>query len=62
MLTLADLERLLALNEQELWKAMSDKNETRRLFELMLHRTIIKDMIIELLREEVAVLVKKEAA
>ncbi len=53
MLTLQELKDLLIYNEQLTVLEMRSKrfDSTQRLFELQLHRSIIKDTIIELLIE-----------
>lgn len=59
MLTLQDCYRLLALNEALLQDEINSdcpnrrRSDMRRLLELQLHRTIIKDCIIELLEQQV---------
>lgn len=49
MLTLDQLQRLLKLNELLTVRALRARASTTRLHELSVHRTVIKDCIIELL-------------
>lgn len=55
MLTMLELKELLELNEQLMIKALRSKehNSTQRLFELTLHRTVLKDTVIELLETRI---------
>ncbi len=55
MITLAQLKALLIVNERETVLAMRDKspNGTKRISEVMLHRTMIKDLIIQELEYQV---------
>jgi hypothetical protein len=64
MLNLEQLEALLVLNEKLTLEAICDDsfNAFRRLTELQLHRSMVKDMILELLKDELAKQVRKEAA
>lgn len=59
MLTLKDYYRLLAENETLTWAELQDdpkrrRSDMKRLLELQLHRTVIKDCIIELLEKQIA--------
>lgn len=57
MFTLADLKRLLKENEELTWAELAKgflKFDTRRVLDLGLHRSIVKDMIIEKLEAELA--------
>lgn len=51
MLTLIELKQLLIQNEAWLKQAMSDAN-SERVFELMNHRMLVKDMYLEALEEK----------
>lgn len=68
MLTLQDYYRLLAQNEALTWAELYEgdpkrrRSDMRRLLELQLHRTIIKDCIIELLEKQVQSQTETKAA
>jgi hypothetical protein len=64
MLTLVQLEDLLRLNEELTLEALcsDDFGAFKRLCELQLHRSIVKDMLLELLKEELMKASSKEAA
>jgi hypothetical protein len=63
VLTLLELKELLKENEMLMAEAMRSKalDSTQRLFELTLHRSMIKDMMIELMESELQVRMTRAA-